>query len=232
VLAGTTDPMRILLAEDDQETASFVGRGLHELGHNIVAASNGVDALHFAQTEALDVAVLDRMLPGLDGIAIVRALRGQSSVLPIILLTALGRVDDRVLGLEAGADDYLTKPFAMSELAARINAVARRGSSDQRATCFTAGDLSLDLLTREVRRGDKLVPLQPREFRLLEELIRNAGKFVTRTMLLERVWDFHFDPQTKIVETHMSRLRAKLNFGGLDDLIETVRGVGYRLKAD
>ncbi len=224
--------MRILLAEDDQETASFVGRGLYELGHNVLSATNGVDALHFAQTEALDVAVLDRMLPGLDGIAIVQALREQDSVLPIILLTALGRVDDRVLGLEAGADDYLTKPFAMSELAARINAVARRGSSDQRATCFTAGDLSLDLLTREVRRADKIVPLQPREFRLLEELIRNAGKFVTRTMLLERVWDFHFDPQTKIVETHMSRLRAKLNFGGLDDLIETVRGVGYRLKAD
>ncbi len=224
--------MRILLAEDDQETASFVGRGLHELGHNIVFATNGVDALHFAQTETLDVAVLDRMLPGLDGIGIVRALRDQYSALPIILLTALGRVDDRVVGLEAGADDYLTKPFAMSELAARINAVARRGSSDQRATCFTAGDLSLDLLTREVRRADKIVPLQPREFRLLEELIRNAGKFVTRTMLLERVWDFHFDPQTKIVETHMSRLRAKLNFGGLDDLIETVRGVGYRLKAD
>lgn len=224
--------MRILLAEDDQETASFVGRGLHELGHNIVLATNGVDALHFAQTETLDVAVLDRMLPGLDGIAIVRALREQHSALPIILLTALGRVDDRVVGLEAGADDYLTKPFAMSELAARINAVARRGSSDQRATSFTAGDLSLDLLTREVRRADKIVPLQPREFRLLEELIRNAGRFVTRTMLLERVWDFHFDPQTKIVETHMSRLRAKLNFGGLDDLIETVRGVGYRLKAD
>lgn len=224
--------MRILLAEDDQETASFVGRGLHELGHNVLSATNGVDALHFAQTESVDVAVLDRMLPGLDGIGIVRTLRDQHSALPIILLTALGRVDDRVAGLEAGADDYLTKPFAMSELAARINAVARRGSSDQRATFFTAGDLSLDLLTREVRRADKIVPLQPREFRLLEELIRNAGKFVTRTMLLERVWDFHFDPQTKIVETHMSRLRAKLNFGGLDDLIETVRGVGYRLKAD
>ncbi|HMI41648.1 MAG TPA: response regulator transcription factor [Sphingomicrobium sp.] len=222
--------MRILLAEDDIEMAEFVARGLDELGHNVVRASNGVDALHLATTEPLDLALLDRMLPQMDGLTVLRRLRAAKIETPVLLLTALGRIDDRVEGLEAGADDYLVKPFAFSELAARINALARRGPINSPPTKLECGPLSMDLLRREVRRNGELIILQPREFRLLEELMHNAERAVTRTMLLERVWGFHFDPQTNIVETHISRTRAKLNEGGKPDLIETLRGVGYRMR--
>jgi len=222
--------MRILLAEDDIEMAEFVARGLDELGHNVVRATSGIDALHFATTEPFDLALVDRMLPEMDGVAVVRRLRAAQIETPVLLLTALGRIEDRVEGLDAGADDYLVKPFAFSELAARINALARRGPINSPATQFECGPLSMDLLRREVRRDGELINLQPREFRLLEELLRNGDRAVTRTMLLERVWGFHFDPQTNIVETHISRMRAKLNEGGRPDLIETIRGVGYRMR--
>ncbi len=223
--------MRILLAEDDPETAGFVATGLGEAGHNAVVVADGKDALHLGLVEAFDVMILDRMMPGLDGIEVLRRLRAAGILVPAIMLTALGRIEDRVEGLDAGADDYLVKPFAFSELLARVNAIARRVAPEQAATRLAAGPFALDLLSREVRRNGKLIALQPKEFRLLEELMRHPGEYVTRTMLLERVWDFHFDPQTKIVETHVSRLRSKLNEGGLEDWIETARGVGYRMRA-
>jgi two-component system OmpR family response regulator len=222
--------MRILLAEDDVESAEFVARGLDELGHNVVRSHNGVDALHLATTEPFDLALLDRMLPEMDGVAVLRRLRAAKIETPVLLLTALGRIEDRVEGLEAGADDYLVKPFAFSELAARINALSRRGPINAQLTRLQCGSLSIDLLRREVRRDGQLISLQPREYRLLEELVRNSERAVTRTMLLERVWGFHFDPQTNIVETHISRMRAKLNEGDKPDLIETIRGVGYRMR--
>ena len=223
--------MRILLAEDDTETAAFVERGLTELGHNVVVANGGEDALHLGLTEHFELFILDRMMPRLDGLSVVRRLRAAEILSPMIMLTALGKIEDRVSGLDAGADDYLVKPFAFSELAARVNALVRRSTPRQAQTKFTAGPIEIDLLAREVRRDGNVILLQPKEFRLLEELMRHAGEYVTRTMLLEQVWNFHFDPQTKIVETHMSRLRAKLNEGGKDDRIETMRGVGYRIVA-
>jgi two-component system OmpR family response regulator len=222
--------LRILLAEDDADTRHFVERGLREQGHAVLAADTGEDALHLALTEALDVIVLDRMLPSLDGLGVLKRMRAGGITAPVLMLTALGRIEDRVDGLQAGADDYLVKPFAFSELAARVQALGRRRAPEAVATRLQAAGIDMDLLRREVRREDRLVPLQPREFRLLEELLRHAGGVVTRTMLLERVWDFHFDPQTKIVETHMSRLRGKLNDGFAEDAIETIRGAGYRIR--
>ena len=223
--------MRILLAEDAAETADFVEHGLSELNHNVVVARDGEDALHLGLTENFDLMVLDRMMPKLEGLDVLRRLRAAGILTPTLMLTALGQIEDRVQGLEAGADDYLIKPFAFSELAARVQALARRSAPRQAQTRLLAGPIEMDLLSREVRRDGREIVLQPKEFRLLEELLRNAGEYVTRTMLLERVWDFHFDPQTKIVETHMSRLRSKLNEGDLDDRIETLRGVGYRIRA-
>lgn len=221
--------MKILIAEDDNETAEFISGGLREMGHNVLMASNGVDALHLISTEPIDVAVLDRMLPQLDGVSIIRRARAAGVEVPTLILTALGRIEDRVVGLEAGADDYLVKPFAFSEFAARVNALGRRKPLHQDTNRLEHGELVVDLLKRQVLRGDLAVPLQPREFRILEELMREEGKVVTRTMLLERVWNYHFDPQTNIVDTHISRIRSKLNEGGKPDLIETIRGVGYRL---
>lgn len=221
--------MRILVAEDDAETAEFIRHGLGELGHNPLVVESGNDALHVLSTEDFDIAILDRMLPGADGLSIVRRIRAADVQTPVLLLTALGRIQDRVDGLEAGADDYLVKPFAFSELAARVNALGRRKPLQSEATRLEHGPIVMDLLKRQVLRDGKAVTLQPREFRLLEELLREGGKVVTRTMLLERVWNYHFDPQTNIVETHISRLRAKLNEGGKPDVIETVRGVGYRM---
>lgn len=223
--------MRILLAEDDSDTAGYVARGLAEAGHTPVIAADGQDALHLALTENFDLLILDRMMPKLDGIEVLRRLRAGGIEAPAIMLTALGRIEDRVQGLDAGADDYLVKPFAFSELIARVKAIARRSAPQQVVTKLTNGPFELDLLARELRRDGQPIVLQPKEFRLFEELMRNAGEFITRTMLLERVWDFHFDPQTKIVETHVSRLRAKLNEGGREDWIETARGVGYRMRA-
>jgi two-component system OmpR family response regulator len=220
--------VRILIVEDDGETAEFIRRGLEQLGHNLVVSPDGVDALHLLSTEQFDVAVIDRMLPGVDGLSVVRRARTGGIDLPVLLLTALGRIDDRVTGLEAGADDYLVKPFAFSELAARVAALARRRPLHQEQTRLEQDGIEMDLLKRVVLRDGTQILLQPREFRLLEELMRESGKVVTRTMLLERVWNYNFDPQTNIVETHISRLRSKLNEGGKSDPIETVRGVGYR----
>ena len=221
--------MRILVAEDDRDTAGFVERGFSELGHNVLVAETGADALHLLSTESMDVAVIDRMLPETDGVTVVRRIRAAGIQTRVILLTALGRIEDRVEGLEAGADDYLVKPFAFSELAARVNALGRRRSLRQQETRLERDGIELDLLKRKVCRDGATIPLQPREFRVLEELMREDGKIVTRTMLLERIWSYHFDPQTNIVETHISRIRAKLNEGDKPDAIETVRGVGYRM---
>lgn len=220
--------MRILIAEDDKETADFIQHGLEQLGQNPTVAISGVDALHLISTEQFDVAVIDRMLPGLDGLSVVRRARAAGIELPVLLLTALGRIEDRVAGLEAGADDYLVKPFAFSELSARVSALGRRPPLQQEVIQLDRAGIHMDLLKREVTRDGSAIVLQPREFRILEELMREAGKVVTRTMLLERVWNYHFDPQTNIVETHISRLRSKLNEGRKPDPIETVRGVGYR----
>ncbi|AZI37733.1 putative two-component response regulator [Caenibius tardaugens NBRC 16725] len=223
--------MRILLAEDDTDTAQFIETSLGELSHVVKSVGTGDAALRIARSESWDVIILDRMLPELDGLTLLKAARSCGVTTPVLMLTALGRIEDRVDGLDAGADDYLVKPFAPSELVARVQALGRRYTQSEIATKLLAGPLELDLIAREIRRDGRLVLLQPRELRLLEVLMRHAGEFVTRAMLLEDVWDFHFDPQTKLIETHMSRLRAKLNEGGLPDLIETVRGSGYRVRA-
>jgi two-component system OmpR family response regulator len=224
--------MRILIAEDDRETAEFIQRGLSELGHNVLVTKDGPDALHLLLVEEFDLAILDRMLPRLDGLTVVRRTRAAKVETPVLLLTALGRIQDRVDGLDAGADDYLVKPFAFSELAARVNALARRKPAQPQPTSIEHCGIFVDLLKREVQRDGHPIQLQPLEFRILEELMREAGRVVTRTMMLERVWNYHFDPQTNIVDTHISRLRAKLNEGGRPDAIETVRGAGYRMAAN
>lgn len=222
--------MNILVAEDDDDTAQFIRRGLGELGHEVVVASNGLDAMHQLSRAQHELAIVDRMLPGMDGLSIIRQTRAAGVDIPILVLTALGRISDRVSGLEAGADDYLIKPFAFSELAARVNALSRRKPAPpQQQTELEHGGVLLDLIRRQVLRDGIPIQVQPREFRLLEELMRGEGKVVTRAMLLERVWNYHFDPQTNIVDTHISRLRSKLNHGGKPDLIETIRGVGYRM---
>jgi two-component system OmpR family response regulator len=222
--------MRILLAEDDMDMREFVEGALGELAHDVVSTTSGAEALRRGLGEVWDIVILDRMLPDLDGLSVLKGLRGHGQTVPVLMLTALGQIEDRVSGLDAGADDYLVKPFAMSELMARLNALTRRVAPSENSTSLSFGGITLDLRTRQVRRDGRAILLQPREFRLLEELVREGGAFVTRTMLLERVWDFHFDPQTKIVETHMSRLRAKLNEGFASDAIETLRGMGYRVR--
>lgn len=224
--------MRILLAEDDAETAAFVTRSLGELGHAVTHVAGGEDALHIGATEEFDVIVLDRMLPGIEGLDVLRRLRAASVRTPVLVLTAKGGIVDRVDGLDAGADDYLVKPFAMAELAARLNALARRPPVSQIVTRFEVGDIVLDILRRDVTRGGRPVHLQPREFAMLELLMRHAGRIVTRTMFLESVWGFHFDPQTNIVESHLSRMRSKMREGFADDPIETIRGAGYRMRSD
>jgi two-component system OmpR family response regulator len=222
--------MKLLVVEDDRETGAYLKRGLSEAGHTVDLAESGREGLFLAAGEAYDVVVLDRMLPQTDGMTVLRTLRASGVRTPVLLLTALGGIDDRVEGLEAGADDYLVKPFAMAELLARINALARRPPTQDIPAVLQVADLRLDRLTRSVTRGGARVELQPREFQLLEYLMRNAGRVVTRTMLLESVWDFHFDPRTNIVETHMSRLRAKIDRGRANELIHTVRGAGYCLR--
>ena len=222
--------MKVLLIEDDQETSAYVARGLREQGHVVDLAATGRDGLFLATEGGHDVLIVDRMLPGLDGIGLVQALRGTGVKAPVLFLTALGGVGDRVRGLDAGGDDYLVKPFAFAELLARVNALARRPPLSDTPTVLQAGDLEIDLLGRTVTRGGKTIDLQPREFQLLAFLMRNADRVVTRTMLLEAVWDFHFDPRTNIVETHISRLRSKLAQPGGGDLIFTIRGAGYVLR--
>jgi two-component system OmpR family response regulator len=224
--------VRVLIVEDDREVASFIRKGLAEAGHNVDHADNGKDGLFLATTEKYDALVVDRMLPGLDGLTLIRTLRASDTATPVLILSALGEVDDRVKGLKAGGDDYLVKPFAFSELNARLDALVRRAhaaAAETAPTVLTVGDLELDLLRREVRRGDASIDLQPREFQLLEFLMRHAGQVVTRTMLLEGVWDYHFDPQTNVIDVHVSRLRAKIDRGFDRPLLHTIRGVGYRL---
>ncbi|HEV7158610.1 MAG TPA: response regulator transcription factor [Caulobacteraceae bacterium] len=223
--------MKLLVVEDDAEAAAYVRKALSEAGHTVDLASEGRQGLLLAAGETYDVIILDRMLPGLDGLAILRTVRAAGVKTPVLLLTALGGVDDRVEGLEAGGDDYLVKPFAIAELLARINALARRPPGRDIPTTLRVADLTMDVLKRTVSRGGARIELQPREFQLLEYLMRHAETVVTRTMLLEAVWDFHFDPKTNIVDTHMSRLRAKIDRGRGSELIHTIRGAGYCLRA-
>jgi two-component system OmpR family response regulator len=221
--------MRILVIEDDAETAPYIVDGLRRAGHVAEHMSDGRDGLIRAAGGDYDVIVVDRMLPGLDGLTIVKMIRSVGVKVPVLFLTARGGIDDRVEGLEAGGDDYLTKPFAFSELMARLGALTRRPPLAQIETVLQVADLEMDLIGHRVKRGGKEIDLQPREFRLLEYLMRNVGRVVTRTMLLEKVWEFHFDPKTKIVETHISRLRAKIGRGA-PDLIQTIRGSGYVIR--
>jgi two-component system OmpR family response regulator len=222
--------VRILLIEDDPETAAYVTQGLQDEGHELRVARDGREGLFEAVGEVWDLLIVDRMLPALDGLGIVRTLRAGGNLTPVLFLTTLGGIDDRVTGLTAGGDDYLIKPFAFPELAARVIALGRRPQKVAAETAFRVSDLEMDLLTRVVRRGGRRIDLQPREFALLEYLMRHANEVVTRTMLLENVWHFHFDPRTNIVESHISRLRDKIDNGG-PELIQTIRGAGYRISA-
>ena len=224
--------MRVLVIEDDQETADYLRKGLAESGHVADHAGSGPDGLGLALGGGYDVLIIDRMLPGMDGLSVIRMLREEKVATPVLILSALGQVNDRVRGLRAGGDDYLVKPFAFAELLARLEALARRANSESpSATRLRVGDLELDLLARTVTRAGKPVELQPREFRLLEHLMRHEGQVVTRTMLLEGVWDYHFDPQTNVIDVHISRLRAKIDKGFETPLLHTVRGAGYCLRA-
>jgi two-component system OmpR family response regulator len=223
--------MNILLIEDDADTASYIALGLRGCGHAVDCVADGRAGLSLAADRRYEVLIIDRMLPSLDGLSIVDTIRRSGVGTPVLFLTALGALDDRVCGLDAGGDDYLVKPFALAELAARVNALGRRPAMAAKEAVLRAGDLEMNLLARTVTRQGKPIDLLPREFELLEFLLRHAGRVVTRTMLLESVWDFHFDPRTTVVETHMSRLRAKIDRGFAVELIQTVRGHGYSLHA-
>ncbi|EGO95986.1 Two component transcriptional regulator [Acidiphilium sp. PM] len=221
------------MVEDDKDVGGFVVKGLREAGHTVEHADNGRDGLFMAASENFDAIILDRMLPGgIDGLRLLETLRAQDNVTPVLFLSALGEVDDRVKGLKAGGDDYLTKPFAFAELLARVEAMARRGKGEGPATRLNVGDLEMDLLSRGVKRAGQKIDLQPREFRLLEYLMRHAGQVVTRTMLLEGVWDYHFDPQTNVIDVHISRLRQKIDKPFDTPLLHTVRNAGYMLRVE
>ncbi|GGE05909.1 DNA-binding response regulator [Polymorphobacter glacialis] len=224
---------KILCIEDDPTTADYIAKGLGEAGFTVDIAADGRDGLFQASDGSYDAIVLDRMLPGMDGLAVLSALRAAGVVTPVVMLSALASLDERVRGLRAGSDDYLGKPFALAELLARIEAVRRRSQAaaggDAPVTRLAHGDLEVDLLSRRVTRAGRRIEIQPREFRLLEFLLRHAGQVVTRTMLLEGVWDYHFDPGTNVIDVHVSRLRKKLDDGGAASLLHTVRGAGYRL---
>jgi len=222
--------MRTLLIEDDIKIASFIEKGLKAAGFAVDHAPNGRDGLHLALTEPYDAAIIDLMLPGLDGLAVIEHLRREKINTPVIILSAKDSIDDRVRGLGAGGDDYLTKPFSFSELLARIHALMRRASGAAEPTRLRVGDLAMDLISREVMRADLKIDLQPREFALLEYLMRNAGRVVSKTMIMEHVWDYHFDPMTNVVEARISRLRNKIDKPFEQKLIHTVRGVGYVLR--
>jgi len=222
--------MRILLVEDDVKIASFILKGLRAAGYAVDHAPEGETGLHLALTEPYDAAIVDVMLPLLDGLSLIGKLRGAGLQTPVLILSAKGAVEDRVKGLQTGADDYLTKPFAFSELLARLQALIRRATRAAEPTRLSFADLSADLLTREVTRGGQRIILQPREFALLEYLLRNAGRIVSKTMIMEHVWDYHFDPQTNVVEARISRLREKIDRDFEPKLIHTVRGVGYVLR--
>jgi two-component system OmpR family response regulator len=224
--------MKVLLVEDNERVTRFVTKGLKEAGHTADHADNGRDGLFLAASEPYDVIIMDRMLPGnIDGLSIIAALRQTGNLTPILILSALGEVDERIKGLRAGGDDYLTKPFAFGELLARLDALSRRVRQDGAATSLEVADLSMDLLSRKVARGSRAIVLQPREFKLLEYLMRHAGQVVTRTMLLEHVWDYHFDPQTNVVDVHISKLRQKIDADSERPLLRTVRNAGYMLTA-
>jgi two-component system OmpR family response regulator len=227
--AGALPEMRVLIIEDDKQTLAYLKRGLEEAGHTVDHAADGKDGMYLALENRHDAAVIDRMLPGTDGLSIVRAMRASNNDTPVLILSALGEVDDRVKGLRAGGDDYLVKPFAFAELLARLDALTRRRDADSPATTLSVDDLEMDLLSRNVRRAGKAISLQPREFRLLEYLMRHADQVVTRTMLLEGVWDYNFDPQTNVIDVHISRLRGKIDRDFDKPLIHTVRGAGYML---
>jgi two-component system OmpR family response regulator len=224
-------PMKLLIIEDDRETAAYLVKGLSESGYTVDHSGDGRHGLFLATSGSYDAIILDRMLPGMDGLALLGALRGAEIRTPALILSALGSVDDRVKGLRSGGDDYLVKPFAFSELLARIEVMLRRGADAPSVTRLRVADLELDLLTRSVKRADKTIDLLPREFQLLEYLMRNAGHVVTRTMLLENVWDYHFDPQTNVIDVHVSRLRQKIDRNFDRPLLHTVRGAGYCLRA-
>ncbi|HEV2160846.1 MAG TPA: response regulator transcription factor [Stellaceae bacterium] len=219
--------MHILVIEDDREAAAYLVKGLTESGHRVDLASEGRQGLDRARSGNFDAMIIDRMLPGLDGLSIIAALRAANDLTPVLVLSALGDVEDRVQGLNSGCDDYLPKPFAFSELLARLEALTRRGGAE---TKLKVADLEMDLIAREVSRADHTIELLPREFRLLEYLMRNADHIVTRTMLLEKVWDHHFDPQTNVIDVHISRLRQKIDRGFDQPLLHTVRGIGYVLR--
>ncbi len=219
--------MRLLVIEDDRETAQFLAKALAESGHIADLAHDGETGLHLATAGTYDVLIVDRMLPRRDGLSVVQTLRSEGARTPVLILSALGEVDDRVKGLRAGGDDYLGKPYSFSELLARVEALVRRVAPEEQATRYSVGDLVLDRLSHKVSRGAEAIVLQPREFRLLEYLMKHAGQVVTRTMLLEHVWDYHFDPQTNVIDVHISRLRAKLDKGFDKPLLHTVRGAGY-----
>jgi two-component system OmpR family response regulator len=223
--------VKILVIEDDPETAAYVAQGLKEQGHVVDRAATGPDGLFLAGGEPYDLMIVDRMLPGLDGLQIVKAIRSAGVMTPVLFLTTRSGIADRVAGLDAGADDYLVKPFAFAELVARVAALGRRPRSVVVETLLKVGDLELDPAARAVSRAGKRIELQPREYRLIEYLMQHAGQVVTRTMLLEHVWDFNFDPRTNVVEMHISRLRSKLDRGFAYELIHTIRGAGYCLRA-
>jgi two-component system OmpR family response regulator len=225
------EPMRILLIEDDSDAAAYLVKAFREAGHVADHAADGLEGYAMARDEAYDVLVVDRMLPKLDGLSLIGGLREQNVDTPVLILSALGQVDDRVKGLRAGGDDYLAKPYAFSELLARVEVLQRRkgsGSSDQ--TVYRVGGLELDRLSHKVTRNEREIVMQPREFRLLEYLMKHAGQVVTRTMLLENVWDYHFDPQTNVIDVHISRLRSKIDKGFDTPLLHTIRGAGYMIR--
>lgn len=224
--------MKILLIEDDVEAAGYLVRALKESGHSTDHVTNGEDGLEMARNQSYEVLIVDRMIPKIDGLVVIETLRRENNQVPVLILSALGQVDDRVMGLRAGGDDYLTKPYAFTELLARVEALGRRVTPEVAQTAFQVADLVLDRLAHAVHRGGEAIALQPREFRLLEYLMQNAERVVTRTMLLENVWDYHFDPQTNVIDVHISRLRAKIDKNFDQALLHTVRGAGYVISED
>jgi two-component system OmpR family response regulator len=223
--------VRILIVEDDVDASAAMCKGLSEAGHSCQTAADGEEGLKTARDGEFDVMVVDRMMPRLDGVGMVQSLRREGDQTPVLFLSALGEIDDRVTGLKAGADDYLVKPYALAELVARVEALARRRETGSVQTLLRVGELEMDLIGRSVHRAGKEIDLQPREFQLLEFLMRHAGQSVTRTMLLEKVWEYHFDPQTNVIDVHISRLRSKIDKGFDRPMLQTVRGAGYRLEA-
>jgi len=225
--------VRCLVIEDEADIADYICNGLRQVGYNVTLAQDGINGLHLATEEAWDILILDRMLPdGLDGLDILKSLREAGKGIPVLIVSAFAGLDERVRGLNSGCDDYMTKPFAFTELLARVQALLRRPALREEASVLTIADLKLDLKSRKVWRAGQQIALQPREFRLLEALVRSKGEVVTRTMLLESVWDYHFDPQTGVIDVQISRLRQKIDKGFASPLIHTVRGAGYRVSVD